>query len=520
MLLVLGGAVMALPSAASAQEVTIVINVEKSVDADYYTPGDPITYQYVVTGNAGFQLVELDDDTCTGTIMPVLGPDNIHNIGDDGGDSGNASFVNNGVLNGAAHEAWQYTCTMPAPSSMSPTLTNEVEVAGTTVGGRFAEDTDTYTLYGLTFRKQVGLYNNGAYPDFNGFPDNTTFTMKMYKCAGNPLVCVYKTTFTISEQSPKYFWFTSGTWKFVEVNLPQGYVPVDWMKNGMLWATGQTPADNDQTFLNVTWSGCSLGHWKNTEVWPYPYQHSTLLEPPFDDLVSALAGDTFIEALKYGGGPGVQGGQMILLRQAVAALLNETVYGSAFGPYLTTDDLIDAVNEALESGNKTTMTTLAGTLDWWNNGICRDVTATSTECPTIAGTYNTNFELTRPPEICEIPSDVTIYGDITAPGILLKVGGEVHGNITQTGFNGLWILAGGTVHGDLDEYGGQLVDIAGTVNGDVTEHDQGALNVQSTGVINGNATEYGDGDLHIFLGGVVTGTATENDNGNLINDNP
>jgi hypothetical protein len=54
----------------------------------------------------------------------------------------------------------------------------------------------------------------------------------------------------------------------------------------------------------------------------------------------------------------------------VAALLNEQAYGSAFGPYNTTTALINAVSTAL-GGNRGAMTSLAGTLDWWNNGICR-----------------------------------------------------------------------------------------------------------------------------------------------------
>jgi len=204
----------------------------------------------------------------------------------------------------------------------------------------------------------------------------------------------------------------------------------------------------------VTRPGCSLGHWKNTDVWPYPYTPGTLFTVAGFAPVPFLT-DDMLDALNYGGGPGVQGGQMILLRQA-AALLNEELYGTPFGPYTSTQQLIDTVNAALASGNKGAMTTLAGTLDWWNNGISRDGTSTSTLCPTIAGSFNTNFVLTRPSslEICEIPSTVTIYGDISAAGILLKVGGTVHGDMTQTGFNGLWVLEDGSVHGDLDEYGG------------------------------------------------------------------
>jgi hypothetical protein len=513
MLLVFGITLVVSAGANAVEPVSIGgITIEKTIyTGDFFEPGDTIPYRYAVSSHEPYVNVVVTDDKCS-PVEEIFQPGSTTlNIGDTGGS--NPTLANNDVLNGGAGEVWQFKCDDPAPAISGATLVNTATVTANlgTETGAVEFDTDTTTLYGFTLRKQVGLYNDGLYPDFNGFPDNTAFAMQMYKCTGTPLVCDLKDTFTISEQSPKYFWFTSGTWKFVEVDLPLGYVPVDWMTNGFTWATGQTPADNDQTYLNVTWSGCSLGHWKNTEVWPYPYQHETLLEPPFDGLVDALKDDTFIEALNYGGGPGVRGGQMILLRQAVAALLNETVYGSAFGPYLTTDDLIDAVNEALGSGDKTTMTTLAGTLDWWNNGICRDVTATSTACPTIAGTYHSNFFWDWPTmgedfEQCDIPSDVTIYGNVLSDDILVRVFGTVNGNITQLGvpgWGGVDVMLGGTVNGDIDEWGPQGINIRGTVTGNVTENDDGDLHVYSTGIINGTATENGNGSLILDPGGQI-----------------
>jgi hypothetical protein len=60
----------------------------------------------------------------------------------------------------------------------------------------------------------------------------------------------------------------------------------------------------------------------------------------------------------------------MLPRHAVAALLNENEYGTSFGPYASKLELITAVETAL-GGNRGAMLSLKGTLDHWNNGVCR-----------------------------------------------------------------------------------------------------------------------------------------------------
>ena len=73
-------------------------------------------------------------------------------------------------------------------------------------------------------------------------------------------------------------------------------------------------------------------------------------------------------ALGYKGGTGTEGAAQILLRAAVAAVMNEKMLGDGYPPYATTDELITAVNTALASNDRATMITLANTLDKWNNG--------------------------------------------------------------------------------------------------------------------------------------------------------
>ena len=314
--------------------------------------GAPVTYGYSVT-NAGPAAVTplVSDDTCS----PVT--------------YGSGDANTDGEIQ--ATETWTFTCTTTPGWVFPGPLTNTATVVadqaddlspaypgGPIFGGdvNTSNDTDTYDLYPFVLRKDVGLYNDGAYPNFGTLADNKAFNVKAF------LGDDQKATFQISEQSPKQMWLGAGTWTFEEYGVPQGYFP---FYDKITFETGTYP---DWTYLNVTWSGCSHGYWKNHLPWPSPYT-------PGQSLASAgftaLGTSTLAQALAFQGGSGIAGAQQILLRQAVAALLNEAKYGTAFGPYAGTADLIAAVNTALGSGDRDTMLTLAGTLDHWNNGICR-----------------------------------------------------------------------------------------------------------------------------------------------------
>lgn len=70
--------------------------------------------------------------------------------------------------------------------------------------------------------------------------------------------------------------------------------------------------------------GCTAGYWKNhLDSW-VNYLPNDLVGSVFTLPVelSGLAGDTLLDALKYKGGNGIEGAARILLRYAVAALLN------------------------------------------------------------------------------------------------------------------------------------------------------------------------------------------------------
>jgi len=118
--------------------------------------------------------------------------------------------------------------------------------------------------------------------------------------------------------------------------------------------------------------GCTPGYWKNhTDSWP-PTGYSTdqLVQVVFTQAAAypTQGTATLLAALDFGGGPGVEGGVQILLRAAVAAVLNASHPGVS---YLFSEALvISEVNAALASGDRDTMLVLANTLDAGNNQGC------------------------------------------------------------------------------------------------------------------------------------------------------
>jgi len=78
--------------------------------------------------------------------------------------------------------------------------------------------------------------------------------------------------------------------------------------------------------------------------------------------------DTLLDALNYNGGSGRTGAARILLRAAVAALLNAASPNVDYPR--TPAEVITSVNVALTSNSRSTMLTLAAELDRDNNLGC------------------------------------------------------------------------------------------------------------------------------------------------------
>jgi hypothetical protein len=127
----------------------------------------------------------------------------------------------------------------------------------------------------------------------------------------------------------------------------------------------------DFWFEPVGDEGCTPGYWKNhQDSWAATgFSPNQTLESVFD-VPDSLGYDnvTLLSALSFDGGTGVAGGARILLRAAVASLLNAAHPGVDFD--LTTAEVIAQVNAALASGSRSTMLALAMSLDASNNEGC------------------------------------------------------------------------------------------------------------------------------------------------------
>lgn len=123
------------------------------------------------------------------------------------------------------------------------------------------------------------------------------------------------------------------------------------------------------TTLQACELGCSPGYWKNhTSAWPATYLPTDPVTKYFSAF-GAPAGMTLLQALGGGGGPGLEGAELILLRAAVASLLNAAAIGM---PNFVEPDWVILVetDPALQSGDRDTMLAVATKLDGWNNLGC------------------------------------------------------------------------------------------------------------------------------------------------------
>ena len=118
--------------------------------------------------------------------------------------------------------------------------------------------------------------------------------------------------------------------------------------------------------------GCTPGYWKNhLDAWgPAGFSPNQALSTVFSQAgLGTLASDSLLAALKYKGGSTLTAKKQILLRAAVASVLNAGHPGVSFGS--TPAQIISAVNAALESNDETKILALATELDDRNNAGCK-----------------------------------------------------------------------------------------------------------------------------------------------------
>lgn len=115
------------------------------------------------------------------------------------------------------------------------------------------------------------------------------------------------------------------------------------------------------------YEGHTPGFWKNhLTAWHAPYTPTTLVGNVFTipNALNELSGNSLLNALQYKGGRYDIGAARILLRSAVAALLNAVDPDITYP--LSTTAIINQVNYALAHG-RSAMLNLESTLDDYNN---------------------------------------------------------------------------------------------------------------------------------------------------------
>ena len=129
------------------------------------------------------------------------------------------------------------------------------------------------------------------------------------------------------------------------------------------------------------WFGRTPGFWKNhPQDWISGYLPTQFVQSIFTvpsslmpsgtlDLDNNKSKDTLMAGLSYKGGSTTAGGAQILLRAAIAALLNEAYYGADYPAAASTTELISNVNATLATLDRSKYLMLANTLDKWNNGV-------------------------------------------------------------------------------------------------------------------------------------------------------
>jgi hypothetical protein len=135
----------------------------------------------------------------------------------------------------------------------------------------------------------------------------------------------------------------------------------------LLWILGSLTVEVEEPEPEPGGEGCTPGYWKNhLDAWvPTGFSPSQQLSTVFSPSgLASLGTATLLDAFQFKGGASLTAKKQILLRAAVASLLNASHPDVSFGSPFA---VIAAVNAALASGDADTVLALAGSLDEQNN---------------------------------------------------------------------------------------------------------------------------------------------------------
>jgi hypothetical protein len=163
---------------------------------------------------------------------------------------------------------------------------------------------------------------------------------------------------------------------------------VDYTNTAVIDETGQS--DTVTVTICTRYWAFTPGFWKNHtadsasghDAWQYtaydptdalPFYLGIYATRQIKGMTKTFGELTMLDALSLKGGTNTIGALEILLRAGTAAVLNasfhEVMHGIVVGYFpKTSAEIIAMVNAAIASHDRDTMITLAGLLDYWNNG--------------------------------------------------------------------------------------------------------------------------------------------------------
>lgn len=332
------------------------VEVTKEADCDVAAPGKLITYTITIT-NTGSNPLTLDSvtDTLLGDITSIAQANGCSTLAADANCSftvtrtvqqGDPATLDN-MVSVVYHDAQQVQATDDALASVAViepnfTVTKTCTSEPIPTGGP------------ATFN--VAITNSGNV-DLS-FTTNEAALSSLSEPFTVPIGVTQNLTITVP---------TSGTSDVVNTITVTG-VPVGNDQFDCPVAPISKTANDTCHAQNQ--QGCTPGFWKTHPTCWACYSPTQKVNTVFTipGSLSSLGNNTLLQALNYSGGSGVAGAARILLRAAVAALLNACDPDVNYP--LTVNDIIADVNEALASGNRSQILTLATTLDGYNNLGC------------------------------------------------------------------------------------------------------------------------------------------------------
>jgi Prealbumin-like fold domain len=258
------------------------------------------------------------------------------------------------------------TTVLTCQASVNPNVSNHMKLA-IADGSDFILDSNVFIQRGSLTTQLATLHViKHVVNDNGGSASAADFTMSVTGTSPSP------TSFPGAESPGTTVTLGPGSYNSTETG-PSGYTGSFSADCSGTIAAGETKTctvtNDDVAPPPVGDEGCSHGFWKNHQsAWaPTGYVPTQTVGSVFSG-AGELASSTLLDALRFKGGSTVTEAKQILLRQAVAALLNAAHPGVAYPR--TTAQVTAAVNAALASNDRTTILELASALDADNNLGC------------------------------------------------------------------------------------------------------------------------------------------------------